>query len=360
MGKFKSSNNSDFKQLELDDKLYKALRQDSADTDVIAEELKSLNDDVLDHSNTKIQARLERFLESTPLEVFLVVLVVVDVIILLAMLLLDLHVLNLYLEDGRKAANELTRGLQANCEGNIELKQYNESNLVTVTRLLTHSGCIWQEDFNSLNHSQELHVRNKRAAGQAEEGTNPTITLLLNIAHAFHLTSVVILAIMVAEVLLKIFAMGIKYFKGKLEVVDGIVIFISFAMDIYFIYGVSPESVNNGATILVIFLLWRILRVFNALLVTAKKRLQFRIRVQKRMRKALEDKIENLSEEIKSYEDYVANLCRLAKSYDISDYKLKACKPLVKQIKRPSTSAGLASMMQMSMGLMHGMNNMAA
>jgi len=94
----------------------------------------------------------------------------------------------------------LTRGLQANCEGNIELKQYNESNLVTVTRLLTHSGCIWQEDFNSLNHSQELHVRNKRAAGQAEEGTNPTITLLLNIAHAFHLTSVVILAIMVAEV----------------------------------------------------------------------------------------------------------------------------------------------------------------
>lgn len=50
---YRSSNNADFKQLELDDKLYKALRQDSADTDVIAEELKSLNDDVLDHSNTK-------------------------------------------------------------------------------------------------------------------------------------------------------------------------------------------------------------------------------------------------------------------------------------------------------------------
>ena len=40
-------------------------------------------------------------------------------------------------------------------------------------------------------------------------------------------------------------------------------IFISFALDLYFIDGVSADGVNNGATVLVIFLLWRILRVFN-------------------------------------------------------------------------------------------------
>ena len=46
---------------------------------------------------------------------------------------------------------------------------------------------------------------------------------------------------------------------------DGLVIIISFTLDLYFIDGVSPggEGVNNGATILVILLLWRILRVFN-------------------------------------------------------------------------------------------------
>ena len=50
-----------------------------------------------------------------------------------------------------------------------------------------------------------------------------------------------------------------------LQVVDGLVIIISFTLDLYFIDGVSPggEGVNNGATILVILLLWRILRVFN-------------------------------------------------------------------------------------------------
>ena len=42
--------------------------------------------------------------------------------------------------------------------------------------------------------------------------------------------------------------------------------------------------------------------VVVALLVTAKKRLQFRIRVQKRMRRVLEDKLEVFEDDIKNLE----------------------------------------------------------
>ena len=48
-----------------------------------------------------------------------------------------------------------------------------------------------------------------------------------------------------------------------MQVVDGIVIIVSFAMDLYFIDGMESAAMNNAASILVIFLLWRILRVFN-------------------------------------------------------------------------------------------------
>lgn len=54
------------------------------------------------------RVRLERFLESTPLEVFLVVLVIVDVVILLVMLLLDLNVLHCKYYVGRSSLATIT------------------------------------------------------------------------------------------------------------------------------------------------------------------------------------------------------------------------------------------------------------
>lgn len=56
------------------------------------------------------------------------------------------------------------------------------------------------------------------------------------------------------------------YPSSSIQVADGVVIIISFTLDLYFIDGVSGgDGVNNGATVLVILLLWRILRVFNGM-----------------------------------------------------------------------------------------------
>ena len=49
---YRASDEVELRKLDLDEKLEKALREDSVDSSVILEELKSSNDDVLDHSKT--------------------------------------------------------------------------------------------------------------------------------------------------------------------------------------------------------------------------------------------------------------------------------------------------------------------
>lgn len=49
---YRSGDSTETKKLELDEKLERALREDSVDSSVVLDELKSLNDGVLDHSNT--------------------------------------------------------------------------------------------------------------------------------------------------------------------------------------------------------------------------------------------------------------------------------------------------------------------
>ena len=100
-----------------------------------------------------------------------------------------------HLVDKNEAGKALTHDLQENCLGNSELHLYNDSNLVTVARLLDTGGCVWRT-----NASNATHHRQKRAAGPPKEGENPTIGVLLEGAHILHIASIVILAIMVVEV----------------------------------------------------------------------------------------------------------------------------------------------------------------
>lgn len=108
------------------------------------------------------------------------------------------------LEDSHHAAELLSNSLRDNCLGNSELLHYNESNLITITRLLEHNGCVWEQDSNNNSLAMAVvdntHHRRRRSAGPAAEGTNPTIGVFSEVIHILHLSSVVILAIMAFEV----------------------------------------------------------------------------------------------------------------------------------------------------------------
>lgn len=101
------------------------------------------------------------------------------------------------------AAQGISETLYKHCQGNADLDHYNNgTNLVTITRYLNSHGCHWTHDINETEDTTARvgHDRRKRSAGPVEEGTNPTISRLREIAHILHIASVVILAVMVLEV----------------------------------------------------------------------------------------------------------------------------------------------------------------
>jgi len=57
--------------------------------------------------------------------------------------------------------------------------------------------------------------------------------------------------------------MGAEFFKNRLEVFDGVIILASFALDLVFVEGVTGAQGEEAIALIIIFLLWRILRVIN-------------------------------------------------------------------------------------------------
>lgn len=79
-------------------------------------------------------------------------------------------------------------------------------------------------------------------------------------AEVLHYMSIAILSIFLLELCVKLFAMGKHFFTQKMEVIDGVVVIVSFALDIAFL---DHEGLASATSLLVILRLWRIGRVVN-------------------------------------------------------------------------------------------------
>lgn len=360
------SRRSDFGDDLLNDKLLNLLREDSIDEAIINEELNAANQETLFPTlKTRWQRRLIHFLHSTPVEVLVVVLVVLDVIILLTMLVLELHILELELDDGNDSTEQAITFLHTHCMDSSAVANYSGHSLLTALKIVKELGChvghsVTSADGMPLTGSNGSLAgpRHKRAAAviDGEGGRNSATIHDLEVAeHVLHFCSIFILGLMVAEVLMKVAGLGKSYFRGKMEIVDGLVIFISFAMDLYFYRGIFADGFSNMATVLVIFLLWRIARIFNAILVTAKTRLEFRIRVQKRARSQMVDKVNMLQTEKDVLQKHIDNLRALCRKCNISDDIVRLAEPLVGTARPKSTTKALGSVLKMSMGFASGL-----
>ena len=67
------------------------------------------------------------------------------------------------------------------------------------------------------------------------------------------------------QVMLKLYGMGFEFFKSKMEVFDAVIIISSFVLDLVFMEGVGVDRGEEAAALLIMFLLWRILRVINGM-----------------------------------------------------------------------------------------------
>lgn len=65
------------------------------------------------------------------------------------------------------------------------------------------------------------------------------------------------------ELAFKVYAFQLEFFHHKFEVLDGIVVIVSFILDIVYI---SQENAFDGVGLLILLRLWRVARIINGTL----------------------------------------------------------------------------------------------
>ncbi|XP_051277249.1 voltage-gated hydrogen channel 1 [Dicentrarchus labrax] len=85
----------------------------------------------------------------------------------------------------------------------------------------------------------------------------------------FHYLSLALLTFFMVELAGKLFAYQLEFFQHKFEVFDGLVVVLSFVLDIVFIF---HEDAFDGMGLLILLRLWRVARIINSILVSVKTR----------------------------------------------------------------------------------------
>lgn len=76
----------------------------------------------------------------------------------------------------------------------------------------------------------------------------------------FHYLSLALLTFFMVELAGKVFAYRREFFEHKFEVFDGVVVVVSFVLDIVFIF---HEDAFDGIGLLILLRLWRVARIIN-------------------------------------------------------------------------------------------------
>ncbi|XP_070693025.1 voltage-gated hydrogen channel 1 [Pempheris klunzingeri] len=85
----------------------------------------------------------------------------------------------------------------------------------------------------------------------------------------FHYLSLALLTFFMMELAGKLYAYQLEFFYHKFEVFDGLVVVVSFVLDIVFIF---HEDAFDGMGLLILLRLWRVARIINGILVSVKTR----------------------------------------------------------------------------------------
>ncbi|XP_052832800.1 uncharacterized protein LOC106881396 [Octopus bimaculoides] len=125
--------------------------------------------------------------------------------------------------------------------------------------------------------------------------------VLFEVTHVFHLTSITILSILLFETLLKVFAMGRKLLNHKIEVFDAAVIVISWSLDVAFKDGIWDHPGSNAATILIILLPWRVIRIVNSFVLVIQEKDHVRLKLIKQRFRSSERRTREYKEKLNKY-----------------------------------------------------------
>ncbi|KAM9535651.1 voltage-gated hydrogen channel 1-like isoform 1-T4 [Salvelinus alpinus] len=109
----------------------------------------------------------------------------------------------------------------------------------------------------------------------------------------FHYLSLALLTFFMMELAGKLFAYRLEFFHHKFEVFDGLVVIVSFILDIVYI---TSKDAFDGMGLLILLRLWRVARIVNGILVSVKSRADREVQKLKESNDHLVQQVNDLQE----------------------------------------------------------------
>ncbi|XP_043106828.1 voltage-gated hydrogen channel 1 [Puntigrus tetrazona] len=126
----------------------------------------------------------------------------------------------------------------------------------------------------------------------------------------FHYLSLALLTFFMVELSGKIYAYGLEFLHHKFEVFDGIVVVVSFILDIVYI---SKEDAFDAMGLLILLRLWRVARIINGIIVSVKNRAHHKVQKVKEINEKLVHQVNELQERNTKMDQEIARLCAILK-----------------------------------------------
>lgn len=130
----------------------------------------------------------------------------------------------------------------------------------------------------------------------------------------FHYLSLALLTFFVVELGGKLFAYRLEFFQHKFEVFDGLVVIVSFVLDVVFVF---REDAFDGMGLLILLRLWRVARIINGVLVSVKTRADQRLHKLKESYDHLVQRVTELQARTDKLEQENQKLQALLKKHNI-------------------------------------------
>ncbi|CAL1534319.1 unnamed protein product [Lymnaea stagnalis] len=126
--------------------------------------------------------------------------------------------------------------------------------------------------------------------------------------------SLTILSIFIVEVILRIYVMRLGFFRSKMEIFDGLVVIVSFILDIVFF---DHGDVSKGTGLLILLRLWRVARVVNGVILSVNRQASHKIKKEQNLRLAKENELKELKLKLAELEAQVDNHRELLRTHNI-------------------------------------------
>ena len=141
----------------------------------------------------------------------------------------------------------------------------------------------------------------------AAHGVNP--------AEVLHIMSILILSTFLVEIAIKLIAFRMKYFTHKFEVFDGMVVVISWTLDVASI--IREEGFAQVATLIIILRLWRVVRIVNGGILSAKAQADDQLHKVRHKVKEVVHALHKAQENIDTQETEIKDLSKILEDHSI-------------------------------------------